>query len=159
MDEFKFSQEPNFFKNHKSTKTSDASASAENQNIQPDILKTSENLLTENLIKEQYKYQSETKTIISSNRSIAESLNNFDDSYRSGANLKLKDEILNNDSVMTINDQNKNANEASNNRKRRIAHHVKRNEISNNVIVKKLFKKKDEDDEEERGRCSRCQIL
>ncbi len=153
LKEFKFSQEPNFFSKNRKSSTKITDASVKNENIQ------TESLLTENLITEQYKCESESKTNITLDKSISESLNDFDNSYRREANLKLKDEMSNNDSIMIIKqDQQKNINETNNYRKRRTDPYMKRNETLYNNKVKKLFKKRDEDDKE-RGRCSRCEIL
>lgn len=152
IDEFKFSQELNFFKCFKT-----------NININSEIKENDireDRLISDNQITEQLRKELDTKSIVSSNNLITENLDDLDYSYRNGSNLKIKNVSLNNDSIMHINDQKKEKLEAINNRKRRIAHHIKKNENMNNAKIRKLFNKKnDNDEEEERGKCSRCEIL
>ena len=140
----------------KSSKLADKSDKKEKRPTE--ILKT-EYLITENLITERYLYEPESKIIVSSNDSLPESLDDIDYSYRSRANLNLKDASLKKDSTMIINYHSNEKHDFGNYMKRRMAHHVKKIDHPFNAKVNKIFKKKNEDDEEERGKCSRCEIL
>lgn len=119
--------------------------------------------MTENLITEQYKEDTDyinNDTIIGL-RKINPRIpcEDLDSSYRSSSNIKMNEKEISNDSVIVINEENKNPKESSS-KKRRYAHHRKSDISINNPNLKKLFKRRENDNDiEDKGRCSRCQIL